>query len=212
VLAPYDGRVRSEQVDVGQFVNRGAPVAKVYAVDFAEVRLPIPDEELAFLDLPLTAGGESLDVPVPVILRARFGGQQNEWRGEVVRTEGELDPRTRMVNVIARVDAPYAQTGRPPLAVGLFVEAEISGSQVDDVVVLPRSALRGAARVIVVDGEDRLQFRDVDLLRLSRDRAYVRGGLEPGERVCVSPLESAIEGMLVRLSDDEPAVALGGDS
>jgi RND family efflux transporter MFP subunit len=213
VLAPYDGRVRSEQVDVGQFANRGSPVAKVYAVDFAEVRLPIPDEDLAFLDLPLGATSGTPTDSVSVTLRARFGGVQSEWQGEVVRTEGELDPRTRMVNVVARVEAPYApQGGRPPLAVGLFVEAEIAGSLVEKVVVLPRSALRGASRLIVVDAEDRLRFRDVDVLRLSRDLAYIRAGLEAGERVVVSPIESAIEGMLVRVSGDERTVAQGGDS
>ena len=203
VQAPYDGRVRSEQVDVGQFVNRGAAVAKVYAVDFAEVRLPIPDEELAFLDLPLVASSVDSDVRVPVVLRARFGGKQNEWLGEVVRTEGELDPRTRMVHVVARVAAPYApQNGRPPLAVGLFVEAEIAGSEVANVVVLPRSALRGDAVVLVVDEDERLRFREVDVLRAARDKVYIRGGLVPGERVCVSPLESAIEGMRVRVTSE----------
>ena len=217
VLAPYDGRVRSEQVDVGQFVNRGESVAKVYAVDFAEVRLPIPDEELAYLDLPLTQSGGELENPVTVTLRARFAGKQNEWQGEIVRTEGELDPRTRMVHVVARVAAPYApHDGRPPLAVGLFVEAEILGSQVEDVVVLPRSALRGASRVLVVDADDRLRFRDVEVLRVVRDQVFVRSGLARGERVCVSALEIALEGMRVRVNESLGTAAIpsiqGGDS
>jgi multidrug efflux pump subunit AcrA (membrane-fusion protein) len=194
-------------VDVGQFVNRGSAVATIYAVDYAEVRLPIPDEELAFLDLPLNARRYAAESVVPVTLRARFGGKQSEWQGEVVRTEGELDPRTRMVNVVARVPAPYgSHNGRPPLAVGLFVEAEILGLQAKNVVVLPRSALRSGDQVMLVDAEDRLRFRVVDVLRSARDQVLVRGGLEPGERVCVSPLESAIEGMRVRVSDSAHAV------
>jgi RND family efflux transporter MFP subunit len=207
VLAPYDGRVRSERVDVGQFVNRGSPVATLYAVDFAEVRLPVPDEELAFLELPLVGEAAPEDA-VPVILRARFAGRQHEWQALVVRTEGELDPRTRMVNVVARVRAPYAPTsGRPPLSVGLFVEAEIAGAEAEGVVVLPRSALRGGDRVLIVDAEDRLRFREVDVLRTARDEVFVQGGLEHGERVCVSTLETAVEGMRVRVAGTPPARA-----
>ncbi len=209
--APYDGRVRSERVDVGQFVNRGASVATIYAVDFAEVRLPVPDEELAYLDLPLVYRGPGDTARAPVILRARFAGQDHEWRGEVVRTEGELDPRTRMVTVVARVRDPYAEVnGTPPLAVGLFVEAEILGPEVEDVVVLPRSALRGGGRVLIVDDEQRLRFRNVDILRIAHDEVFVRGGLTPGERVCVSPLEAPIEGMEVRVSKPEAASAASG--
>jgi RND family efflux transporter MFP subunit len=202
VIAPYDGRVRSERVDVGQFVNRGSAIATIYAVDFAEVRLPIHDAELAYLDLPLLYNDAGLRAGLPVILRARFAGAVHEWQGEVVRTEGELDPRTRMVTVVARVKDPYARmNGRPPLSVGLFVEAEILGAEFEDVVVLPRSALRGGDRVFVVDAQDRLRFREVDVLRLSRDEVYVKAGLERGERVCVSLLEGAVDGMAVRTSD-----------
>lgn len=208
ILAPYDGLVRSERVDVGQFVSRGAPVATIYAVDFAEVRLPIHDEELAFLDLPLATRESAPGSSVPVVLRARFAGALHEWTGEVVRTEGELDPRTRMVNVVARVADPYSgEDGRPPLAVGLFVEAEIVGAQAEGVVVLPRSALRDGDQVLVVDREQRLRFRGVDVLRAERDHVYVRGGLEIGEQVCVSPIEAPVDGMKVRVSGAAPAVA-----
>lgn len=212
VRAPYDGRVRSEQVDVGQFVNRGVSVATIYAVDVAEVRLPIQDEELAFLDLPLAARFDTEGVPrARVELRARFAGQEHVWQGEVVRTEGELDPKTRMVNVVAQVPAPYAIRGnRPPLSVGLFVEAEIAGPEVEDVVVLPREALRGEDQVLVVDRENKLRFRQVDVLRLSRNQVFLRGGLDRGDRVCVSSLETPIEGMAVRVRGEPASVAAAG--
>jgi len=202
VIAPYDGRVRAERVDVGQFVNRGAPIATIYAVDFAEVRLPIQDDELAFLELPLmNEGASSPPRPVPVTLRARFAGAQHEWQGEIVRTEGELDPRTRMVVVVARVASPYVKQGdRPPFSVGLFVEAEITGAEANEIVVVPRAALRGDRRVFVVGDDGKLRFREVDVLRVARDEVYIRGGVERGERICVSPIEGAVDGMAVRVS------------
>ncbi|MDH3643396.1 MAG: efflux RND transporter periplasmic adaptor subunit [Gammaproteobacteria bacterium] len=212
MVAPYDGRVRSERVDVGQFVKRGTPVGTIYAVDFAEVRLPIHDEELAFLDLPLASAGAAGATPIPVTLRARFAGTNHEWQGEVVRTEGELDPTTRMVNVVARIPEPYVKSGdRPPLSVGLFVDAEIEGETLPNLVVLPRSAMRGDSQVLVVDDENRLRFRDVDVFRRADETVYIRAGLERDELVCISPLQSTADGMLVRLAN-EPKTSLAGSA
>jgi len=209
LVAPYDGRVRSKRVDVGQFVNRGNPVATIYATDYVEVRLPIKDEELEFVDVPL-AGNTVVDATnlALVKLNANFGGDRFEWKGEVVRTEGEIDPQTRMINVVARVLSPYETDGdKPPLSIGLFVSAEIQGQSFDDVVSLPRIALRGDSRVYVVDAENRLQFRDVVVLREVEDQIYIKGGLRAGERVCISPLEIVVEGMRVRMPNPDNEVA-----
>ncbi len=204
IRAPYVGRVREKMVDVGQFVTRGAAVAKIYAVDFAEVRLPIPDDQLAYVDLPLHYRGESNDSTSPrVVMRARVAGAEYEWEGSIVRTEGEIDARSRMIHAVAQVANPYARspgTTRPPFAVGLFVEAEIFGRVAHDVVVLPRSALRADNRLLVVDENSRLRFRNVEVIRAERDSVVVSGGIRPGERVAISPLEAAIEGMQVRVA------------
>ena len=205
--APFAGRVRSKQVDVGQFVQRGLALATLYAVDVAEVRLPIPNSELEYCRLPLAYrdGGSSENGPA-VKLTARFAGRDYSWQGRIVRTEAEIDPRTRMVMAIARVNDPYARTGdsgRPPLAVGMFVKAEIQGIRVRDVIRAPRSALRSDDTVFVVDSGGRLQFRTVDILRREREAVLIRKGLQEGEQICVSPLEAAVEGMAVRAAEDE---------
>ena len=207
--APYDGRVRSKSVDVGQFVSRGTPIATLYAVDHAEVRLPIPDRQLAYLDVSLSSSGDGDDGP-EVSLRAEFAGRQHTWIGRIVRTEGEIDPESRMVNVVARVDDPYGRTNGDsdaPLAVGLFVDAEIQGKRIEEAVVLPRSALRDGSRVLVLGDAGRLHFREVDVLRAERDDVVIGSGLVAGERVCVSPLGAPIEGMRVRVIDEAEPVA-----
>jgi RND family efflux transporter MFP subunit len=209
VRAPYAGRVRSKQVDVGQFVSRGASVAQIYAVDLAEVRLPIPDAQLAFVDIPLAYRGDesSQSESGPrVTLRAEFGGKAYTWQGRIVRTEGEIDPRTQMIHVVAQVKDPYgrgAQSDRPPLAVGMFVQAEISGNRSGSVFVLPRSVMRTENRVMVVDSDSRLHFREVDVLRAENDRVLVRAGLRPGERVVTSTVETAVNGMRVQIAGVE---------
>lgn len=214
IRAPYQGRVRSEQVDVGQFVSRGVSIGKLYATDFAEVRLPLPDRDLRFLDIPFDLSGESVNsdgdrievsVGPAVQLRAEFAGVPRTWVGKIVRTEGEIDAKSRMIHLVARVEDPYGQNGAPgsaPLAVGLFVEAEIEGRRVEGVYVLPRTALRtdsGDDLVYVVDAEDRLRFKAVEVLRAERDDVIVGSGLEPGDRVCISPMAAAVNGMAVRV-------------
>ena len=208
--APYRGRVRSEQVDLGQFVSRGTPIGKLYAVDYAEVRLPLPDRELAYLDLLLLMQVPKQTDAGPVRgarvdLEADFAGERHHWEGTLVRTEAELDPRSRMIHVVARIPDPYGlETPRSaPLAVGLFVEATIKGETVDEAVVLPRDALRDANQVYVIDDSGHLRFRDVEVLRTEREHVVLRGGLAGGERVCISRLEAAIDGMAVRILDEQ---------
>lgn len=207
VRAPYSGRLLDKQVDVGQFVNRGTPVARIYAVDFAEVRLPLPDDQLAFVDLPLAYRGSDQETTGPTVtLRADFAGRSYDWVGRIVRTEGEIDPKTRMVHAVARIRDPYghgSDPNRPPLAVGLFVEAEIEGRLVHDVVQIPRAALREGGRVLVIDAEDRLRFREIEILRSTGGRLIVSAGLSDGERVNLSPLAAVTDGMQVRVEEDD---------
>jgi|TARA_B110000914_G_scaffold225561_1_gene246650 RND family efflux transporter MFP subunit len=203
ITAPYDGRVRSERVDAGQFVRRGEAIGTIYAVDFAEVRLPIHANELAYLDLPISKAGQAFATQSEVTLSAEFAGTVHYWQGKVVRTEGELDPMTRMVHVVARIANPYdSRQERAPLAVGLFVDATIHGKTISNATVLPRSALRQGNQVLVVDEQDRLRFRTVNVLRLVDDQVYIGEGLAGGERVCVSALQSTADGMLVRVVKD----------
>jgi multidrug efflux pump subunit AcrA (membrane-fusion protein) len=194
-------------VDIGRYVSTGTITASIYAVDVAEIRLPLPDDELAFLDLPLDYRGARRSAPGPkVTIRANFAGRAFEWDGRIVRTEGEIDPSTRMVHVVAEVRNPYGRgsdPNRPPLAVGMYVEAEIEGRLVEGVAELPRAALRGRDQVLVVDADNKLRFRTVDLLRATSTSILVRAGLEPGENVCLSPVETATDGMAVRIVDED---------
>ncbi len=212
IRAPFDGRVRDKTADVGQYLTPGQEVATVHAIDYAEVRLPVPDRQLAFLDLPLRYhDGTSGDGGPAAMLSADFTGRRHRWPGRVVRAEGELDQRSRMLHLVVRVEDPYGrrQPGRPPLAVGLFVDAEIIGRTVTGT-LLPRAALRSGDRVLVVDDGDgaiRLRWREVDVVRVEQESVVIGGGLQAGERVCVSPLDIVVEGMEVRALDVEaPAV------
>lgn len=212
IKAPFAGRIRVKNADVGQYLNRGEIVARIYAVDYAEVRLPLALDQVGFLNLPLDYRGEAAPRYGPrVLLSTRIGQQRHEWEGRIVRTEGEIDSRTRMITAVARVDNPYARSvdwNRPPLAVGLFVEAEIVGETVEQVYVAPRSAFRPNRGMLVVDGSGRMRYREVEVLRLGSDFVVFRGGVEEGDRVCVSPIDVVTDGMQVRiLGEESPANA-----
>lgn len=216
VRAPFAGRVRSESVDVGQFVSRGVPLARVYSTDVAEIRLPLPDDDLAFLDLPLSwRDAETVGSGPEVTLHAEFAGRRWQWKGRIVRVEGQIDPQTHVIHVVARVDDPYGRSAdgaRPPLAAGMFVDADIAGRVATGVVAVPRAAMRGDSRVIVVDAGDRLRFRKVKVLRREADRVILLEGVQDGDRVCVSPLEVAVEDMKVRVAAAEAVEDAGSDS
>ena len=200
VRAPFAGRVRQKNIDVGQFLMAGNSAARLYAVDWAEVRLPLADDELAFLELPSIRRPDATKPGPTVLLSAEFAGARREWTARIVRTEGEIDPRTRMVVTVARVEDPYGLGNDDPglpLAVGLFVDAAIRGVTLHEVFVLPREALRDGSTLYVLTADDRLQIRDVEVVRSERDDVVVRGDLQDGERIVVSPLEIVTENMQV---------------
>ncbi len=204
IRTPYPGRVRAKDADIGQYVNPGSPVGRIYAVDYAEVRLPVPDDQLAYLNVPLSFRNRTdSDAGPEVRFRATFAGREHTYMGRIVRVEGEIDPRSRMVTLVGRVDNPYRQRdhNRPPLAVGMFVAAEIMGYRAEEVAVIPRAALRGKDRVLVVL-DYRLYYRAIDILRADAETVVVRSGLKSGEQVCVSPLDTVVEGMRVRTALD----------
>jgi len=196
--APYEGLVRSKNVDVGQFISRGSSLGSIYAADSVEVRVPLAASQLAYLDLPLGLRGElPPENQANVTLSTHYGGQYYEWAGKLVRTEAEIDTRTRMVNAVVRVEDDK-ENGQPGLPVGLFVNASIEGRFAKGVAVLPRAALRNQNQVLVVDKDSRLRYRDVELLRFEKDNVIISGGLQQGETVNLSPIQTVIDGMRVK--------------
>ena len=216
IRLPYEGMVRAKEVDLGSFVGPGTRLGVVFATDYAEVRLPLTDSDLAFVNLPdaaeITASGGSADGPW-VELSAIQRGRPTTWRAQVVRTEGVVDERSRVTFAVARIADPYrlhaGNANETPLPMGTFVRASISGLQVDDVIRVPRSALRGADQLMFVDDDNRLRIRQVQVLRADAQYAYISGGAEVGERITVTVIEAPINGMRVKTAEDAPEKGAG---
>jgi len=212
VRAPFDGRVLFTSVGLGQYVAKGEPLGRIFSTGVAEIRLPLTDQQLRHLDLPFGTGSNEQILDTPVTLRAEVGGRIVEYPAYLHRMEGAVDPDNRVWYAVARVDDPYGLNDperTTPLVVGLFVEAIIAGRRVDNVYKLPRPALRNQSDVLVVDQGNRLRQRRVDVLLTDFESAYISSGLQPGDRICVSPVEAFVDGLAVEIvSDEAPAEKL----
>ena len=203
VVAPFDGRVREESVDVGQFASPGQALGRVFATDIVEVSLPITDDELGRLGLPL-AFAETAEAPGPdVLFSAAVAGEVRQWTGRVTRTSAAVNAQTRLINVIAELRDPYGEGSDDgaPMAPGLFVNADISGTKIEDLLVAPRSAIRGGENIFIGDPEaGELRIYEVDLVFSSPDGAWLRRpDVSPGDLAITSPIRGSNDGMSITI-------------
>ena len=196
IRAPYAGMVREKLADIGQYVKPGDRLAQTFATDYAEVRLPLSQADLEFIDLPRNDG----DAPVAVTLSAQIAGAEQQWTGTITRTEGVFDNRTRVLHAVAQVQDPYrpANDQGEPLRIGTFVNAEIQGKLGGELFAVPRHALYRGTTVWVVDENNRLRAVDPTIVRADTEQVYVSSGLSNGDRICVTPMEQPLPGMPVR--------------
>ena len=215
IRAPYDGLVREKRADIGQFVNSGTPLAVTFSVEVAEIRLPLPDSQLPYLNLD---EHELVQGRGPgVVLSANIGGQLNSWQGRIIRTEGVFDERSRVLYLVAQIDDPYnrySQKWQHSLRMGTFVEAAIEGEQLDNVIRLPRTALRRDNKIWTVSDNDTLRPVTVEIAHADEQSVLIRSGLISGQLICLTVPENPFPGTPVRyqeLDDTIVGMDLGND-
>lgn len=200
LIAPFNGLVRREEVDVGQFISRGSSIGTLYAIDYVEVRLPFTTDQLLDSGLPPNPWGEiPEEIRPPVTITASLRDIRLEWDGQLIRLESEIDERSRMIYGVARLQQDTAGD-RPIIPIGLFVDAEIRGRKAENIFRLPRSVIRNNNQVLVVDDNNRLRIRQVSVLRLARHHVLIDQGLTDGELISISTLQTVVDGMTVQPS------------
>lgn len=199
VRLPFDGHVSDRQVGIGQTVSAGMSLGTVFSSDTVEVRLPLTDMQLVELNLPMGYNAPSYDEAPLVRLSATLGNRDFSWEGRVMRVSAAVDQETRLIHLTAEVEDPYgaAADRGMPLAVGMFVAAELDGAQAQDAIVMPRLALRNEDKVFVINSENRLEIREVTVISTSEDQVLVASGVDDGEQVVTSTLPNAVDGMEV---------------
>lgn len=196
IRAPYDGMVREKIADVGQFVTNGTELIRVFATDWVEVRLPLTQKDLRFLDLQGLQQGHFLDT----VLSAEIGGEVVSWPAKIVRSEGVFDIESRVLYVVAQVADPYRsnRSHAQLLRVGTFVTAEITGKSGGELFVLPRHSIYRGDTVWLVNETNQIQPQKIGIVRSDETSVYVAEGLSQGDRICTTPLDQPLPGMQVR--------------
>ena len=211
IRAPYAGMVRSRGANLGQFVSRGNPLGVLLDTTVAEVRLPLALTDLADLGLPVTVSHAPFALPVTL------SSEDQQWQAQLVRTEGVLDEKSRVIYVVAEIKDPYLReasannSATSALRFGQFVNAMILGRQAAQVVQLPRHLLKPGNLVLVADNNMQLQFRTVILDRADQQFAYILSGFQAGDQLVTSPLANPLPGLKVRTSQTE-STSENGDS
>ena len=200
VFAPFACYVRSEQLEIGQFLNAGAPVATVAGIDQIEIVVPLSLDEIVWLQVP-RKGTKQRGSLAKVELQS--GGRTFHWQGEITRSLGEIDPRNRMARVVVTVNDPFTEDTEKAnllndLLPGMFVNVQILGEELSDIISVPRGAMHDNDTIWVIDDENRLHIREVDILRRERDEVLIRSGLDANEKIVLTNLSGAAEGMLLR--------------
>lgn len=216
VRAPFDGAVREESLDIGQFVGAGQTVGRLYATEAVEIVVPMSDRQAALIGGLWSARAGDDGTRIPARVEAEFGGRRHAWEAWVDRAETALDEETRTVDVVLRVPNAFGddpeQPDRPPLLLGTFAHADIEGRSFERYFVIPATALRDEGVVWLVRSDTLLAMAPVELIQRVEDTAYVQGALEAGDPVIVSQLAYVTDGMTVRVAEALETSAPAGSS
>jgi RND family efflux transporter MFP subunit len=213
ITVPYDGLVRQKAVDIGQYVTPGTRLGITFAIDTAEVRLPLSHKDLNYLKLPTETEvkNQARSFP-PVTLSAEVAGGTRQWQARIIRTEGVVDEVSRVIYAVAQVVDPYGvlgQSKQQELKIGTFVNAQIEGLPAENVVVLPRYVLRADNTVLVANSDNELEILPVTVLRAEPKKVYLSKGIKGGTKVVTTTLDAPVPGtrLTVRGLEDPKPVA-----
>ena len=197
IVAPYAGRIQNVNIDLGTTIIPGQPVGALYTSSEIEITLAVKDNDLQFLSIPMD--GRKLDPSEQALVQIKsfYKGKNQTWIGRLERVDGVIDPVTRMINLIAVFKNDFIETDKPNLPIGLFVEAQIDGIILKDIFSIPVNAISENNEVYIVNNENELVLRQLSLLKKYSDFVIVKDGLKAGERVAISKLSSASNGIKV---------------
>ncbi|MEJ2123284.1 MAG: hypothetical protein P8Y47_00410 [Alphaproteobacteria bacterium] len=228
ITLPFNARIANVSVEETQYVGVGTKLGAADGIEAAEIDVQLPINQFRSFATVVTKGQPKLPHVVTVQtfrkimqqlgLSAEISMQLDDqvitWGGTVARISDTIDPKTRTIGTIVRVDKPYVdvQPGiRPPLVKGMFVEAELQAKPLKDQIVIPRSALH-VGKVYVADKDNRLKIVSVKPKLLQGDKALLENGLAEGDRLVVSDLSPAIPKMLLAPVEDKELAAEMYDS
>lgn len=203
--APFDGVVRAESVDIGQYVAPGQGIATIYTTDEVEIVVALTDGEAALVDGLWDARAGNVVTAIPASISITFGGRHYQWAGYVDRAEGALNAETRTVDVVVRVPDPFVTDSagtRPPLLLGTYVDVSIQGVSLDHYIVLPQATYRDGDVLWTIESDTLLRIVPAEFIQEVDGQVYLLAGLADGALVVISPLAVVTDSMTIRVAED----------
>ena len=197
IVAPYSGRIQSANIDIGTTIIPGQPIGAMYTSSEIEVTLSVKDNDLQFLSIPMDGRKLNPSEQAKVTISSFYKGQNQEWEGKLERVDGVIDPVTRMINLIAVFKNDFIEIDKPNLPIGLFVEAQIDGVILQNVFIIPISAISENNEVFVINKNNQLQSRSIKVLKKYNKFIIAKDNLKAGERLVTTKLSTASDGITV---------------
>jgi RND family efflux transporter MFP subunit len=198
IRSPYDAMVDSRDIGLGSFVGVGSKIGHVLATKIAEIRLPIADNQLEFLN--------DQGIGAKVNLVAVFAGKSWQWDAKIVRSEGVVDSKSRMGYLVAELIDPYLLDSnnnmQAPLRFGSYVNAQVMGKNIAQATLVPRHLLSNG-KVAILDEDSKLLYVAIDIVRQQGNDVVVANGLADGDRLIISALDYPVDGMKLALIGDK---------
>jgi RND family efflux transporter MFP subunit len=203
IRAPYNAMIDSRHIGLGSFVGVGSKIGHVLGTAIAEIRLPVADNQLAFL---VKTESTKQGVDAKVKLLGTYAGKDTQWQAIIARSEGVIDSKSRMSYLVAEINDPYllnsaSDSNEVPLRFGSYVNAKIMGYDINQAALVPRYLVVNG-KVALLDNESKLHYAVIDIVRQQGSDVIVTDGLQEGDQLIVSALDYPVDGMKLAVASD----------
>lgn len=204
IHAPFNAIVYSRDVNLGTRVTSASDLAMLVGTDAYWVEVSVPVSRLRWIDIPQSRSEQG--ALVRVYDQAAWG--DGAYRtGQVVRLSAALEEKGRMARLLVEIPDPQAlkkdNSRKPRLLLNSYVRVEIEGQEIASTAAITRDLLRDNDTVWVMDEDNRLDIRKVDIAFRGEEEIYLTAGIESGERLITSLLPTPVQGMPLRLPGDQ---------
>lgn len=206
IRSPVSGRISRETYTVGNLVGpESEPLATVVSEHPIHVVIPVSQRLILDYQKHTQETGEEQDV----LIRLRLNdGTRYPEVGEINFADISISRETDTLDVRAVFPNPDGL-----LVDGQFVSVIAERAETETALVVPRSAVQidqAGRYVLVVDGEDSVERRRVEIGQEQGAEVVVQSGLKDGERIIIEGIQKVRPGQRVRPTEAEPVLAPTG--
>lgn len=195
IRSPYESKIKNTNIELGSLLSPGTTIGSIYSADKYEIRLPVSISDYDFVEF---------DFSSEVSFQTDIAGAQYKWTGQLLRTESQVDRSSQSIFLVASIE--NSELKDKFLVPGIYLKAKLFGKKIKDTYSVPRGALIGKNRIIIALENDTVSFKEVTIIRSSREEVIISEGISKGDRIVTTPIPNAIEGMKVNIYDESVLV------